>query len=225
MPRTARASRGGICYHVMNRGNARSTVFHGDHDYGLFESLMHQATRRVPMRVLAWCLMPNHFHLVLWPSRDRDLSRWMHWLSTAHVQRHRSRHKSSGHIWQGRFKAPPIQQDHHLLTVMRYVERNPLRAGMVDRAEAWRWSSLPGRLRNTEPAAECPVSLPRDWVELVNQPLTAAELSAVRESLRRGRPYGEPSWVQAAAHRFDLTDTLRPAGRPRAFPGDPLQEL
>jgi REP-associated tyrosine transposase len=105
MPRTARASVGGLCYHVLNRGNARRDVFHKAGDYQAFLKAMADAGREVPMRVLAYCLMPNHFHLVLWPFGDGDLSRWMHWLMTAHVRRYHQHYHSSGHVWQGRFKA------------------------------------------------------------------------------------------------------------------------
>src|SRR4051794_18951267 len=106
MPRTARASAGGYCYHVLNRGNARATVFptvfHKDQDYEAFLALVGEAGLRVPMRVLAYCLMPNHFHLAVWPRGDGDLSRWMHWLLTAHVRRYQRHYRGSGHIWQGR---------------------------------------------------------------------------------------------------------------------------
>ena len=126
----------------MSRGNGHARVFHDERDYSVFVSLMRQASDRIPMRIAAWCLMPNHFHFVLWPIMDGDLGRWMHWLLTSHVRRHHKRYDTDGHIWQGRFKAPPIQQDRHLLSVLRYTECNPLRARLVDRPEGWRWSSL-----------------------------------------------------------------------------------
>ena len=150
MPRTARASVGDICYHVLNRGNGRQRVFHRDEDYAAFLDLVGSACARLPLRVLGLCLLPNHFHLLLWPHADGDLSRWMQWLLTAHVRRYHGRRGTSGHIWQGRFKAFPIQRDEHFLTVLRYVERNPVRAGLVRRAEDWPWSSLALRRRRSE---------------------------------------------------------------------------
>jgi len=152
MPRSARASAGGYCYHVMNRGNARAEVFHKQEGLAAFLRIMGEAGLRVPMRVVAYCLMPNHFHLVLWPRTDGDLSRWMHWLLTTHVRRYLGHYGHSGHVWQGRFKAFPIQQDEHLLTVIRYVERNPLRAGLVERAQDWKWSSLGPKAPPATPA-------------------------------------------------------------------------
>ena len=147
MPRKTRTLFGGFCYHIINRGNGRAQVFHGEADYREFVKLMaaaageHPPPRLAP-RLLAYCLMPNHIHLVLWPREDGEVSRWMQWLMTAQVRRHHRRHGTDGHLWQGRFKAFPIQRDEHLLSVLRYVERNPLRAKLVARAEDWPWSSL-----------------------------------------------------------------------------------
>ena len=117
-------------------------MFHKPDDYGACLDLMAESSVRTPMRILAYCLMPNHFHLCSGRARTAMYSRWMHWLMTTHVSRHLGRYRSSGHVWQGRFKAFPIQEDDHLLAVLRYIERNPLRAGLVGRAEEWRWSSL-----------------------------------------------------------------------------------
>src|ERR1700694_260631 len=141
MPRTARASQGGYCYHVLNRGNGRRAVFHKNGDYAAFLKLLGQAAERTPVRLVAYCLMPNHFHLALWPRGDGDLSDYMMWLLTAHVRRYHQHYHSNGHVWQGRFKAFPIQEDDHLLTVLRYIERNPVRVGLVQLAQQWRWSS------------------------------------------------------------------------------------
>jgi putative transposase len=127
MPRTARAAVGGPCYHVLNRGSARAEVFHKDEDYTAFVRLLPLAMERLPTRLLGFCLMPNHFHPVLWPHKDGDLGRFTQWLLTSHVRRYHRHYHSSGHVWQGRFKAFPIQRDEHLLTVLRYVEWNPLR--------------------------------------------------------------------------------------------------
>lgn len=218
MPRTARASQGGFCYHAINRGNARGKVFHKNNDYEAFVTLIGEACERLPTRVLTYCLMPNHFHLVLWPREDGDLSRWMQWLLTAHVRRYHRQYRSSGHVWQGRFKAFPIQRDEHLLTVMRYVERNALRAGLVDRAEEWAWSSVrwwceewhwPSFLH------EGPVDRGRRWVSAVNRPMRQSELDAIRRSVNRCTPWGSKIWQVRTANRLGLESSLRPRGRPR----------
>ena len=123
--------------------------------------------------------MPNHFHLVLWPLEEGDLSRWMHWPLHTHVRRYHRHHGSSGHLWQGRFKAFPIEHDEHLLTVLRYAECNALRAGLVQRAEQWEWSSLAYREATGDRPIywhEGPVPRPQPWIDWVNEPATEAEL-------------------------------------------------
>jgi putative transposase len=218
MPRTARASLGGWCYHVLNRGNGRAEIFHQDDDYAAFVRLFEPACERLPMRILGYCLMPNHFHLVLWPHEDGDLGRWMQWLMTSHVRRYHRHYGGSGHIWQGRFKAFPIQEDGHLLTVLRYAERNALRAKLVRRAEAWPWSSLPERstAASQRILSASPVAIPGNWLSLVNEPQTEAELAALRTSAQRGTPFGGPRWTKRAAEALCLESTLRPRGRPRS---------
>ena len=216
MPRTARASVGGVCYHAINRGNAGLQVFDDVTDYESFVELLGRACDRLHMRILAYCLMPSHFHLMLRPFGNRDLGRWMQWLLTSHVRRHHRRHGTNGHVWGGRFKAFPIQRDEHLLTVLRYVERNPLRANLVRRAEDWRWSSLKSRRDGGALISEIPQAYrPRDWIRYVNQPQTSAELEALRRSVARGAPFGSREWSMRTAKRLGLEQSLRPRGRPR----------
>jgi putative transposase len=194
-------------------------VFHKADDYQAFVAMMAEASVRTPMRILAYCRMLNRFHLALWPHADGDLSRWMHWLLTTHVRRYLRHYQSSGHIWQGRFKAFPIQEDEHLLTVLRYIERNPLRAGLVERAEAWPWSSLCWLAL----PAQAPVGLEpgtvlrgRDWVEGVNPAMTEAEVERVRLCMCRDRPFGSDAWTTATGRRLGLESSLRLRGRPRS---------
>jgi putative transposase len=217
MPRTARASVGGYCYHVLNRGNKRAQVFHDSEDYHDFVKLLLQACARVPMRLISFCLMPNHFHLVLWPIGDGDLGPWMQWLLTTPVHGYRKRYRGSGHIWQGRFKAFAIEQDEQLLTVLRYVERNPVRAGLVTRAEDWKWSSQPAWVKPPLVAWLDPVPVPRlgGWLDYVQTPQSEAELAALRRSVERNRPYGSAGWVERTVQELGLESSLRPPGRPR----------
>lgn len=217
MPRTARASVGDYCYHVMNRGNARAEVFHAEGDYQAFVALLRDASERLSMRLLAYCVMPNHFHLAVWPHQDGDLSRWMQWLLTAHVRRYHRWHESSGHVWQGRFKAFPIEQDDHLLTVLRYIEQNPVRAHLVTRAEEWRWSSACAwreSLRGSH-IETGPVERPMPWLEWVNGAMDEREVQHLRQSVNRGTPYGSLEWIERVATTLGLEASLRPLGRPR----------
>ena len=214
MPRTARASAGGYCYHVLNRGNARAKVFRKPQDYKAFVALIGEAGLRVPMRLIAYCLMPNHFHLALWPHEDDDLSRWMQWLMTTHVHRYLAHYHRTGHVWQGRFRAFPIEEDDHLRVVLRSIERNGLRASLVERAEQWPWSSLcpDGEKPPLDPG---PAPRRAGWVQTVNAPMTEAEGQAIRTSIRRNRPLGTEPWVRTTAEKLGLQSSLRAPGRPR----------
>lgn len=178
---------------------------------------MAEAHERLPMRLTGYCLMSNHFHLVLWPHKDGDLSRWMQWLLTSHVRRYHRHYRGSGHVWQGRFKAFPIQADEHYWTVLRYVERNPLRAGIVTRSQDWEWSSLKRTPRSHPDGllSEGPLAKFRGWTNYVNGIESAAELAALRRCLARGAPYGEVNWQHKVAKKLGLESSLRPRGRPR----------
>lgn len=220
MPRPPRNSAANTCYHVLNRGNGRHTVFHKDGDYAAFLKLLKLASDRTPLRLLAFCLLPNHFHLVIWTRKEGDLSKWMQWLTTSHVRRYHRHYHSAGHVWQGRFKSFPIQSDDHLLTVMRYVERNPVRAKTIPvrKAQNWPWSSVgtPPRAVEVVPTLHPgPVPRRKDWLDWVNMPLTKAEQEAMSQCINRGQPYGKEKWAKRIAKQLGIESTLRPRGRPR----------
>jgi putative transposase len=217
MPRTSRASRGGFVYHVLNRGNGLSDVFHKDDDLVAFVDLMREAHEKVPMRLTGFCLMTNHFHLLLWPHEDGDLSRWMQWLMTSHVRRYHRHYKGSGHVWQGRFKSFPVQADDHYLTALRYIERNPLRARLVERSQDWEWSSLKPTIRSAPDGilSDGPIAKPSQWTRHVNSVQSEAELTALRHSLVRGTPFGDSEWQKSTARQLGLESSLRPRGRPK----------
>lgn len=223
MPRHARVVIGGYVYHVLNRANGRVRLFRKDADFAAFEQVLVETQALVPLRLLGYTLMSNHWHFVVWPRRGagEQVAEFFRRLSVTHAQRWHAHHSTSGmgHVYQGRYKSFPVASDEHLLSVLRYVERNPLRAGLVDRAEAWRWGSLHRRATaSIEPVialAEPPVRLPSDWVKRVNQPQSEAELSALRQCAVRGQPYGSDAWREKVAEQLNLTHTLRPRGRPR----------
>jgi putative transposase len=200
----------------MNRGNRRADVFHKPADYDAFVAVMVEVNQKLPVDVLAFCLMPNHVHLVLRPHGDGDLGWWMQRLLTMHAQRYHKHHHTTGHVWQGRFRAFPIQDDDHRVTVLRYVERNPVRAELVSRAEHWKWSSLPLWLAG-DPLiyrGKTPFRTD-DWLHRVNKPLSAGDLLRLRHSAVRGTPFGTDSWTKRTAARLGLESTLRPRGRPK----------
>jgi putative transposase len=223
MPRQARNAPGGFVYHALNRAVARLPLFQKDGDYAAFERLLAEALQEDPTRLLSYCLMPNHWHMVLWPREDDELTSFLRWLSHTHSMRWHAHYHTggTGHIYQGRFKSFPVESDDHLLTVLRYVERNALRANLVARAEDWRWTSLWRRQRaseNVEPriALETwPVAMPANWLEFVNSAHTDGELEALRRAVARSSPFGTAAWCASTAQRLGLQPSLRPLGRPR----------
>ncbi|HEY2413014.1 MAG TPA: transposase [Pirellulaceae bacterium] len=221
MGRPHRAALGGYVYHVVNRANARLTIFDGPADYEAFEKVLLQAVERTKTRLLAYCVMPNHWHLVVWPREDGELSRFVGWLTLTHTQRwHAHRHSAgAGHLYQGRFKSFPVEATDYLYIVARYVERNALRANLTTHAERWRWGSLFRWLRGSAEdkrlLAAWPVPRLAYWTEHVNEPLTEAELIAVRRSVHRGSPFGNAAWCDRAIQKLHLETTLRPRGRPK----------
>lgn len=218
MPRIARVVIPDSIHHVLNRGNRRARIFHKNADYMALVNLLGEAVVRFRMRLLAYCLMPNHWHQVLWARAGDEISAYLQWLTNAHVRRHHQHHGSTGagHVYQGRFGDFLVQSDAHLLTVLRYVEGNPLRAGLVRRAEDWPWSSLSRRFSEdgTSLVTDPPVDRPGSWVDYVNLTMPIGQLGALRQSARRGRPFGSHAWQVEVADRHGLGFTMRPRGRP-----------
>jgi putative transposase len=222
MPRRARSIVGGYAYHVLNRANGRLKLFRKDADFAAFEKVVAEAQARVPLRILGYVVMSNHWHFVVWPRRghDREVSEFFRWLTVTHSQRWHAHRRTAGmgHVYQGRFKSFPVETDEHLLTLLRYVERNPLRAGLVCRAETWPWGSLYRRMSGTPEErallTDPPLPLGSEWMEHVNQPQSEAELAALRRSVIRGQPFGSDSWTAKVTVRLGLEHTIRPRGRP-----------
>ncbi len=209
-----------MVFHVLNRAVGTLRLFEKDADYAAFERVLAETVELVPMRVCAYCVMPEHWHLVLWPQRDGDVARFMQRLTLTHVRRwqeHR-RLSGSGHLYRGRYRSFPVQPRAPFLAVARYVEASACRARLVRRAQQWRWSSLWRRLSGTHEQkawlAAWPGPFPADWARRLNRPQTEAELEAIRISVRRGRPFGAPGWQRRTAKRLGLEPTFHPPGRP-----------
>jgi len=223
MPRQARVAPGGLVYHVLNRSVAGLPLFRKEKDYEAFERIMIEAQSLHPTRILAWCLMRTHWHFVVWPREDGELTAHFRWLAHTHAMRWHVAHNTvgRGHLYQGRFKSFPVQEDEYFYTLCRYVERNALTAQVVQRAEDWRWGSLWARRHGSEELKSIlsgwPIAMPRNWVAHVNAPMTDKEADGVRTSILRNRPYGSEVWQRQQADRLGLLHTLRGEGRPKAF--------
>ena len=207
-------------YHVTNRGNGRMRLFHKDGDFDGFERVLAEGLARYPVDLLSYCLMGNHWHLVVTPRANSALSALMRWVGVTHVRRHHEHYRTrgGGHLYQGRYKSFPVQCDRHLLLVLRYVEANALRARLVARAVDWPWGGLHARAAGGKPfrLADWPVDRPPDWPAVVEAAIEPGELDRLRrQHASRGRPLGTDAWVAAAARRLGLASTLRGVGRPR----------
>lgn len=226
MGRPRRVSSGGFVYHVLNRATARSQIFHSPADYQAFERILIDARIRFDMRILAFCIMPNHWHIALWPRRDNDLSGFTGWLTLTHTQRwHACRSTAGeGHLYQGRFKSFIVESNDHVLSVCRYVERNALRANLVQKAEDWRWGSLWYRHNRANdpslPLDPWPIPVPLNWIESVNEPQSPEELNALRNCINRGQPFGSATWLSTIVEQYQLRSTLRARGRPPKHGGN-----
>lgn len=203
MGRAPRIDVGDVVYHVINRANGRIQIFHTEEEYKDFEYLLSEIKEEYGVRILAYTIMPNHWHLLLYPRQDGDLSKALHWLTTSHARRHHARKDTigGGHLYQGRYKSFLVQDDAHLLTVLKYIERNPVRAGLAEMVDGWQWGSAFRRMKGTAKQksllGESPVDLPRNYAQWVNTAEPSEELKTIRHSVNRGTPYAEDEWVSA----------------------------
>ena len=226
MGRLPRPVEDGFVFHALNRGNNRADVFADDGDRSAFLEALAKTKERYPFRLFGYCLMTNHFHLLLRPEPGQAVSKIMQSLSIAHTWRYHKRWRSIGHVWQGRFKSPVIQDDGHLLNVLRYIEANPLRARMVEDLATYRWSSFPAHAKGVAdpllesfPEFEAIGRTPKDcrerWARKVLAEQSEPELKRIRESARTGRPLGQDEWVAANATHLGIELNPRPRGRPK----------
>jgi putative transposase len=209
MPRRQRTGMAGLIFHVINRGARRTALFDTDADYAAFEDLLIDVRAEMQIPLLAYCLMPNHWHLVLWPERDDDLSSFMKRLAGTHALRWNAAHHclGTGAVYQGRFKAIPVQADLHFLRLCRYVERNPVRAGLVAAAAEWRWSSLWRRLHRCDHRllSRWPMPVPAAWLDALQEsPPDDDHTDQIRQSIRGNLPFGGHTWCESTVERLGI---------------------
>jgi putative transposase len=221
MSATPRVDVGSLIYHAWNRANAGGQLFVTDADYQAFEHIVTEAKILTGMGILAYCIMPNHWHFVLQPKNDGDLGTFFHWLTLTHAKRWHSVRGSvgQGHLYQGTFKSNLCQNGPHFLQLVRYVERNALRANLTTKAESWPWSSGWRRMYGTEQQrallAEWPIPIPDNYADILNTPQSMDELTVLRTALKRGSPYGAAMWMDDMVVQHGLEATVRKPGRPK----------
>lgn len=221
MPRIKRVNVGGYTYHVLNRANARVQIFDNDEDYKLFENILEEAVERFNVKILAYCIMPNHWHLVLYPENEGDLSIFMGWITNTHTRRWHTQKGTvgQGHLYQGRYKSFICQDDNHFITLVKYVEQNALKAKLVKKAENWKWSSVWRREKGTPKQKKLlsswPISKPKYYLSWLNSILQKEKEEAIERSITKSNPYGEVCWMSDVTKEFGIEQTLRKVGRPK----------
>lgn len=221
MPRLPRVDVSDEIYHVINRANGRLKIFNTDAEYQLFEDLLREAQELTGMWMYGYTLMPNHWHLILCPKNDGDLALFMHHLCNTHTRRVHTQTQTvgSGHLYQGRYKSFLVQSDKYLLTLIKYVERNPVRAGLVKRCEDWRWGSARLRTHGSKKQKQLltapPVALPRNYSSWINSEDKPEDLECIRTSVNKGAPFGQETWVEIMITKHHLETTQRKVGRPK----------
>ena len=219
MPRHARVSPDGFVQHVLNRGDHREILFHEPSDFRAFLKAFTDTAQRIAMRVLAYCIMRNHFHFVLWPYAGADLPVFMHRFMSVYISRH-LKHlppPSPGHIFQDRYDNVLVETGPALLRVLRYVEANAFAASLVNRVEEYPWTSAsPEALEDGRPIiCDWPIEKPSNWSQLLNLRTAAAELKKIQRCAARGAPYGSPAWTERVIKQFGLEHTVRRPGCPK----------
>jgi putative transposase len=225
MGKKRRITKGGIVYHVMNRAIGKARIFNKDLDFVAFENILAEGIERFEMRVCGYCIMSNHWHMLLWPPEDDTLPLFMHWITLTHAHRWHAAHGTTGigHLYKSRYKSFPIQSNSRYLAVMRYIEANPLRAAMVETAADWQWSSFVQRddteIRSAKPFAldPGPLPIPKRWPEIVNKLVPKEKYAQLTNCIKRGCPYGDKDWIIKTAEELNLQSTLRKQGRPTKF--------
>jgi len=229
MPRRPREGTAERVFHVLNRAVQGLVPFSEEEACEAYIGTLCETMDRFPMRILAYALMPNHWHLVLWPPTDDSLAPFMKYLTAAHARswRRTTDTRGRGAVYQGRYKAIAVQTDRHLLQVCRYVERNPLRARLVAKAEDWPWTSAAPEARgpNRPTLTPWPVPQPSDWRDRLNVPESSGELEHVRSAIRRGRHFGSPSWRLRTSEELNWRSGARGPGRLSSSEATDVEEL
>ena len=223
MGRAPRIDLAGHVYHVLNRANARQTLFHEDEDYIRFEKTLTEAVEIFDLPLLAYVVMPNHFHFVFYPALDNQIGQFMQWFTLTHTKRHHTSKDTTGygHLYQGRYKSFITQSDNHTLRLIQYVERNPVGVNLVQNPLDWRYGSLYRRYRGTDKEKKIlgawPVDEPKDYLKHIGIPEKEDGLELLRKSITRGQPFGNAEWVLSIIKKYKLQSTTRSEGRPKKY--------
>lgn len=221
MPRLSRAVFTGVPHHITQRGNRREDVFFSDEDREVYLEWLQTYCEKHDVDVLAYCLMTNHIHLVLVPNSEDGLQRVLKPLHMRYAQRINRAKGWKGHLWQGRFFSSPLD-DNYLMAAVRYVEQNPIRVGLVDKAEDYRWSSAAAHCGLREDKILChkpkwksAFAFIEDWSDWLKIKESPDKLDVLRKHVEKGLPCGTDNFVQTLGKKIGRVLENRPQGRPK----------
>jgi len=204
MPRIARGLAGGEIYHIINRGNRKMAIFHDEKDYKKFIELLFRGRDIADVKLYAFAIMPNHFHLIAKPKESNDISKYMQWVLTSYVRYYNKTYKTSGHLWQGRYKSFIVKKDNYLINLYNYVLENPLRAKLEN------WKHTSENYKNSGFIEELPVEISE-----IKKNIDKKEIENIRHCIERQSPYGDETWREKICKKYNLSSTIRPRGRPK----------
>ena len=189
-----------VAHHVTQRGNARQFILAGDGERLVYLNLLRKYVQFHELSLLGYCLMSNHVHLVVVPRKSDALALALKQTHGRYASYWNASHKSTGHVWQGRFYSCPLDS-YHLWVALRYAELNPVRAGLVAKAESWPWSSAAAHCGSTEPHTCLEIEIwnkrwsMENWREYLASGEVEAEVAAIRQCTHTGRPLGTPEFL------------------------------
>ena len=219
MPRIARAVAIGFPHHVIQRGNNREKIFFAVQTRGKYLAWLEEYARKCEVRILAYCLMTNHVHLLLKPDKTESLAKMMQGINLCYTQYINKRYKRTGRLFEGRYHSCIVDEENYLWSVARYIEQNPLRAKMVSQPEDYPYSSgrahisgakdevLNEALFSDEERAE--------YVKFIKAPVPEEEINKIRFTVKRGKPLGDNKFIKEMARRLKKDFEMKAPGRPR----------
>jgi putative transposase len=220
MPRIARIVVPGYPYHITQRGNYRQEIFRNDKDRSQYLFWINEYSRKFHLSVLAYCLMNNHVHFIVQPHEEESLAKVFSVAHMRYSQYFNKERKASGHLWQGRFFSCLLDEP-YFMAAMRYVERNPVRAGMVKRPWEWKWSSVAAHIGGTDGIIQVigikeslGVSL-GSWREYIDSDENTPDVEAIRGHTKTGRPLGKIGFLGKVSRKLERVINVLPRGRPK----------
>jgi putative transposase len=228
MARLSRVVIAEVPHHVTQRGNAQQVILSSDADRATYLELLREYSQLYGLALLGYCLMSNHVHLIVIPHTSQALAHSLRQAHGRYATYWNARQSSTGHVWQGRFYSCPLDES-HLWAALRYAELNPVRAGMAESAQLWRWSSAAAHCGLREPAPLLEIERWRkrwtaaEWREFLTATESAAEVRALRHSTHTGRPLGTPEFVAALEQETSRFLAPRKGGRPKKSARDSRQ--